>query len=319
MQKKPQAILSFDTSNYTTSVAATDEEHNILVDKRKVLNVKQGERGLRQSDALFQHLENLPTLLEETFRAVDHSQICAVAVCDRPRPVEGSYMPVFRAGAAFGKSIASVLSVPLFAFSHQEGHIAAAAHNSGTDMNEKMLAFHLSGGTCELLLVSLGERKIEKLGGTKDISFGQVIDRLGVAVGMPFPSGAEIDRIAIDSVTKKSILKPIPFDGLSINLSGIETQALRLIQSGQADKETVCTSVFIEISKCLSVWSQYAVKETGYDKILFSGGVSASRYIRSELRQRLHTLAIQPVFGDAALSSDNAVGIALLGGKSKWQ
>jgi N6-L-threonylcarbamoyladenine synthase len=258
-------------------------------------------------------------LIEETFFEIDQSQICAVAVCDRPRPVEGSYMPVFRAGTAFGKSIASVLSVPLFTFSHQEGHIAAAAHNSEADMYEKMLAFHLSGGTCELLLVSLSERKIEKLGGTKDISFGQVIDRLGVAVGLPFPSGAEMDRIAIDFALKKSMLKPIPFDGLDINLSGIETQALRLIQSGQADKEAVCTSVFIEISKCLSIWSQSAVKETGYNKILFSGGVSASGYIRDKLRQLLHTTEIQTVFGDAALSSDNAVGIALLGGKAEWQ
>jgi N6-L-threonylcarbamoyladenine synthase len=319
MQGRPKAILSFDTSNYTTSVAVTDDEQNILIDKRKVLKVKQGERGLRQSDALFQHLENLPVLLKETFSEIDCRQICAVAVSDRPRPVEGSYMPVFQAGVSFGKGIASVLSVPFLQFSHQEGHITAAARNTDLDLNDELLAFHLSGGTCELLLVSLPQRKIEKLGGTKDISFGQLIDRLGVTMGLSFPAGAEMDRFVSDFILKKSVLKPIPFDGLSINLSGIETQALRLVQKSETDSDKVCASVFIEISKCLSLWSKYAASETGHNKILFSGGVSASKYIRKELSLELVATGIMPLFGDEELSSDNAVGIALLGGNTIWQ
>jgi N6-L-threonylcarbamoyladenine synthase len=319
MSRKPQAVLSFDTSNYTTSVAVTDDERTILVDKRKILNVKQGERGLRQSDALFQHVENLPELLKETFSEIDPDLICAVAASSRPRPAEGSYMPVFRAGTSFGKSIAAALEVPFLQFSHQEGHIAAAAWNRDVDLGEELLAFHLSGGTCELLLASLSENRVERLGGTKDISFGQVIDRLGVAVGLSFPAGAEMDRMVNRRVPKKSVLKPIPFDGLSVNLSGIETQALRLIQNGQADKITVCCSVFVEIAKCLSLWSEYAAKETGHNKILVSGGVSASKYIRNELEQFSALTGIELIFGEESLSSDNAVGISLLGGKTVWQ
>ncbi len=319
MQKKNKLILSIDTSNYTTSVAITDKEKNIVFDRRIALKVKQGERGLRQSDALFQHMENLPGLLEEAFADNNDGSIAAIAVSDKPRPISDSYMPVFRAGLSFGRTLAAGLSVPFFTFSHQEGHIAAASLCSDIKPDETILAFHLSGGTCELLLVSLLEGKIEKLGGTKDISFGQVLDRLGVAMGLSFPAGKEMDQMANTFPLQKSLLKPIPFDALSVNLSGIETQALRLLENKTQENAALCTAVFIEISNCLSRWTQKATSETGIDKVLFSGGVSASAYIRNAIRKQLADSSIDLVFGKETLASDNAVGIALLGGDRLWQ
>ena len=225
------SVLGIDTSNYTTSLAITDINGKIVTDRRKLLTVKQGERGLRQSHALFQHMENLPEMLLSLFGDIDKNCIGAVAASSRPRPVEGSYMPVFKAGVNYGKVMAAGLGVPFFEFSHQEGHLEAVRRHSSLSEEPEYLAYHLSGGTCELLHVKNGVVGI--LGGSKDLSFGQVIDRVGVAMGLEFPAGKKMDLIAVDfrdkhgsagkTIAKTGVLlKKIPIDGFEINLSGIE-------------------------------------------------------------------------------------------------
>ena len=228
-------ILGIDTSNYRTSVAIVDTEGCILTDERMLLKVKKGERGLRQSEALFQHVENLPNLFEKL--PTDKYELSAVAVSTRPRPVEGSYMPCFKAGYGFGKAVAKSMNIPFYEFSHQEGHIEAIRSNTNISQGKPFLAWHLSGGTCELLKVNKisydflnpeDKTDIEIIGGSKDISFGQVIDRVGVLLGMNFPAGEEMDNIACetDAVVKKyaKTLTKIKTQGLEFNLSGIETQ-----------------------------------------------------------------------------------------------
>jgi len=344
-------VLGIDTSNYTTSLAVTDKDGSIIGDSRKLLIVKQGERGLRQSHALFQHMENIPDLIRELFEKIDKSRIGAVAASGRPRPVEGSYMPVFKAGVNYGKAMAAAFGVPFFEFSHQEGHLAAAVHGSGLSQGGEYLAYHLSGGTCELLHVTAsgdGQRDfmIKILGGSRDLSFGQVLDRIGVALGIPFPAGKEMDLIAVETGDKlrqeslrgqrgerfARVLKEIPIDGLEINLSGIETQCRRELEKG-ANREALIHELFEKISVCLCRLTEKAVSQTGCNRVLFAGGVSASRFVRQELsryfcensmRQAMGTAPSEKVktdliFADPVLASDNAVGIALLGGKRLWQ
>lgn len=332
MQNK-DLVLGIDTSNYTTSLAITDINGKIITDRRKILTVKQGERGLRQSHALFQHMENLPEMLIALFGDTDRNRIGAVAASGRPRPVEGSYMPVFKAGVNYGKVMAAGLGVPFFEFSHQEGHLEAVRRHSGLSEEPEYLAYHLSGGTCEILHVK--NRSIGILGGSRDLSFGQVIDRIGVALGMDFPAGQEMDRIALkhrdklaasDGTNQKAgaLLKTIPIDGLEINLSGLETQCQRELQKG-ADAEALIFELFRNISTCMCRLTEKAVSETGCDRILFTGGVSASGFIRDEIRRYFNKKTPQNrnpmliVFGDPALSSDNAVGVAFLGGNELWQ
>ena len=172
-------VLAFDTSNYTTSVAAADLAGNILADERQLLSVKEGDRGLRQSHALFQHVERLPLLVEQVIKQVGGDDFLAVAVSDRPRPLEGSYMPVFRAGVNFARTLAAVLGVPLYRFSHQEGHIAAVCGALADDV--RTVSFHMSGGTGEIL-TTCGCRPQQIIGGIRDLSFGQLIDRVGVCL-----------------------------------------------------------------------------------------------------------------------------------------
>lgn len=315
-----EVVLGIDTSNYTTSVAMVRPDGRILCDNRKLLTVKQGERGLRQSHALFQHMENLPLLLEEAFQTYPGVRVSAVAASAKPRPEEGSYMPVFKAGMNFGRTLSAAFSVPFFAFSHQEGHMEVVRFRSGYNDGTSFLCFQFSGGTCELLRVREGS--IEVLGGSKDISFGQVLDRIGVMLGMRFPCGEVLSALAEKSQKGSGDrLSAIPRSGFWIHLSGLETQARRILEKETVEtaRDEVVEEIFNKIVQCIVDWSSFAAAETGISKILFAGGVSASGYIRRNVSAKLDVMGIGAEFGDAALSSDNAVGIALLGGNEIWR
>ena len=343
-RKTAGRVLAFDTSNYTTSVAVADLSGNILADCRKLLTVKEGERGLRQSHALFQHVKNLPELLRQAAEQAEcrPEDICAVAVSSRPRPVEGSYMPVFLAGVSTAESIASVLGVVVYRYSHQEGHIAAAAGVS--DESVRSVSFHMSGGTGEIL-DTRGCRPVAVIGGTRGLSFGQLIDRTGVALGFGFPAGTALDEIACRAVSEKRlsyssrgntkienpVTKSVHTEGAYVDLSGIETQLLREIERWKmtedqkrggenkicrtepAAEEKIVTELFCRIADALVKMSVHALQMTGTDLILFVGGVSASRFLREELTRRLASRGFRAVFGDPRMSPDNACGIARLG------
>ncbi len=320
-------ILGIDTSNYTTSIALVDADGTIQMDKRIALTVKQGERGLRQSHALFQHMENLPILLKEALKEPFRSRIQAVSVSSRPRPVEGSYMPVFRAGMQFGEVLSNALSVPYYTFSHQEGHLSAAAYGTPLEKQSAYFAYHLSGGTCELLEVNAPN--ISVIGGTKDISFGQLLDRFGVSMGLAFPAGKAMDEIALSKWDKESRfngkkrLKPIPVNDCFLNLSGIETQAMRALKGlleaeENEDAKTLLFELFLQIGDALVRLTNAALKNKETKQLLFTGGVSSSAFLRSYLLKAFSQTEINLFFGRPELSSDNAVGTSLLGGKALW-
>ncbi len=321
--------LGIDTSNYKTSVAITDSSGNILSDERKLLDVKKGARGLRQQEAVFQHVHNLPVLLDRAFNDIDKNQIECIAVSSRPRDVEGSYMPVFSVGASFANVIATALSVPCFDFSHQEGHIEAVRRNSTIEKDERYAAFHLSGGTSEVLISA--KNKLSLIGTSQDISFGQVIDRLGVYIGYPFPSGAMIDKQLfqlfldgtygeVNSLKKfASLIPKIKHTDYKFNLSGIETAALKKIGAVNSDEDVnrVFLSVFFRFSELLCSIMKDIYVQYGISKFLFTGGVSESKTIRNIIsKMALDDCDI--VFAESGLSSDNAIGISYLGGDSLW-
>lgn len=307
-----QIVIGIDTSAYTTSVAAVDRQGEVLFDCKTLLAVPAGMRGLRQSVAREQHNANLSQILGGIGNSISMEQVVAIAVSDRPRPVEGSYMPVFMDGVGAGADLALKLNVPLYYFSHQEGHIEAVKHFSSLDKSDRVLCFHLSGGTSELLLAENGS--IQIIGGSKDLSFGQLIDRVGVRLGFDFPAGIKMDQLAHQKAVFTHWLKPIKSDGLRFNLSGIETQCQRRIEEGVVAGELI-PELFQRVSNCLAEVADAAALQSGLDHIIFVGGVSGSLTIRENLGQKLK--CVVPVYG--TYSSDNAVGIALLGGKKKWQ
>ncbi|SEF82270.1 N6-L-threonylcarbamoyladenine synthase [Caloramator fervidus] len=295
-------VLGIDTSNYTTSVSLVSED-KVILDLRKALFVKIGEKGLRQSEALFQHVINLPELFEN-FKG---KKMDAVCVSIKPRPVEGSYMPVFRAGESFAKVISLTNSIPLFLTTHQEGHIEAAVRSIDFNYTE-FIALHLSGGTSEVLHVQFkDDYYITKIGGTKDISIGQFLDRVGVALGYNFPSGKKLDELALNS-TNKNLRIPSKVDGYFFNFSGQETMALRYINEGKASDE-IAYAVMLCAAKTLEKLINNLIK---YYKlpIILIGGVSSSKFIREYLKNKFDGMVY---FSKEEFATDNAVGVAYIG------
>ena len=314
--------LGIDTSNYRTSAAVIDADCGVLTQKAVLLDVPEGKRGLRQSEAFFTHSNRLPAYIEELFDAADPVQIKAVGVSERPRRVEGSYMPCFLAGVNAAREIASALRIPVYGFSHQEGHAAAVMESDGETPLSDTLFFHLSGGTTEGLICSpddIGYR-MEIVGGTRDISAGQLLDRFGVASGMPFPSGKYLDDIAYEMLKTadfdtKNIAKTGVMPGIRIkdgyfNLSGAETRLMRYAAAnGTSSSSEVIAELFAYLSELLIKDARYLSERYGTETIYMAGGVASSRTFRA-IAQRNRSLNIR--FGEPALSGDNAVGTALL-------
>ncbi len=297
--------LGIDTSNYTTSVAAVDDSGVILADERIILNVEQGKRGLRQSDALFLHIKNLPVLFD---RIGNLGKISAVGVSTAPRRTEGSYMPVFLSGYACASAIAKTHDAKLLEFSHQEGHLRAGKLNLAQDMPDSFYAVHLSGGTTEILDVKCeGARFIsEIIGGTQDISAGQLVDRIGVKLGLSFPCGKELEKLAAQSDA------PLKFKLSTkecfVSFSGIEAQAMRAADSGTLPCD-LALGTLISISDTLSKVFKSVLAQYGARPILLAGGVASNQLIRARLESEFGDLVF---FSDPKYATDNAVGIALM-------
>lgn len=299
-------VLGIDTSNYTTSLAVVDGAAHRQA--REILTVEGNECGLRQSNALFLHVKNLPRLMAELSPGV----VDAVAYSSRPRAVEGSYMPCFLAGQSVAGSIAATLGVPLYAFSHQAGHIEAAVRTCGNFDFDTFLAYHLSGGTTELLLVRRDEDEgylCDIIGKTRDISAGQLIDRIGVRLGIGFPCGTGLESAALTFDGKVARPK-ICTDGADCNLSGAENMIGRMIDDGVPCAEVArFTLEFVSRTVAATV----SAARTSYPSlpVLFVGGVMRNSIIRSEIASCFDSV----YFAEAELSRDNAVGTAYLGYK----
>lgn len=310
-----ELYLGIDTSCYTTSLALIDSEGNLFSQARKLLSVPAGGRGLAQNEAIFQHVTNLPVLMEELLPKSISLRPAGVVSSVRPRPVEGSYMPVFRVAESYGRSIATMFGVPFLETTHQEGHIAAGIWSAGGPNEQEFLAVHLSGGTSEILKVkrnspsSDNQYSIELLGGSTDLHAGQLIDRVGVALGMPFPAGPHLEKMAMEANGAFSI--PSSVKEFSISFSGPETAAMRLIENGIPAQE-VARAVEKCITNSLLKVLNKAALSTGLKSALVVGGVAANRFIRQKLISKLEP-GIKLYFAEPSLSSDNAVGVAAIG------
>ena len=310
--------LGIDTSNYKTSVAVVDDSCGLVFEKSELLEVKKGSRGLRQSEAFYQHSMRLPGYIAEIFGSIDASEIAAIGYSSAPRRQEGSYMPCFNAGTNSAATLSAALGIPAYSFSHQEGH-AAAIMPAGE--KERCIFMHLSGGTTEFLLCEADDRGYDMTiaGGTRDISFGQLLDRFGVAAGYPFPSGSYLDDIAyeairgLDASNESHVLSKIRIDDGYFNLSGPETRLLGSASGIQGsdgeDLPPVCAELFIAISDILRDSAVYLSEKYKADKVYLAGGVASSKTVRSLLTDESRTNII---FGDPLHSGDNAAGTAKL-------
>lgn len=295
--------LGLDTSNYTTSAAVFDGDGGRNFGK--LLDVPEGALGLRQSDALFQHVKRLPDMFAALRREGLLEGIDAVGASTQPRAVEGSYMPCFLPGETVGRCAADVLGVPFFACSHQEGHLAAAAWSAGRLelLDRPHLAWHLSGGTTELLYVEPeGCRlKAECIGGTSDISAGQLIDRTGKLLGLQFPAGKALDTLTQGE--EHGAFFRVKLNGCTFSLSGVENQVKALVQRGEEPQRIACF-VLDTIANAVKSATRAAWKLHPGLPVLCSGGVASSMRLRQQLGDA--------VFARPEFSTDNAMGVAIM-------
>lgn len=299
-------VIGFDTSNYTTSVAWFDGER--WDNQSRLLPVKPGALGLRQSDALFHHVTGLPELTDRLFCPMEPSDVAAVCVSTRPRAVEGSYMPCFLAGVSQAKAISALLHVPLLEVSHQQGHLAAALQSAGQTelMDAPFLAWHLSGGTTELLLVEPEGRnfRCQRIGGTTDISAGQLIDRAGQLLELPFPAGKHLDKLSMDA--KGDAFFRVKCPGLEFSLSGVQNKVQAIYEKDHEPGEVAAYALRC-ICWAVETATRNALKRYPGLPVVFSGGVASNSMLRHWMERD------NAVFCPPQYATDNALGVAVLG------
>ena len=277
--------------------------------------------GLRQSDALFSHIKNLPELCEETFVELLGRNVDIVCASEYPRREENSYMPVFAASKSFGKSLAAALNCIYYPISHQEGHIAAGILSAKRFdlLDEEFLALHISGGTTELLHVKPAfddEHAFDThiVGGTKDLNAGQYVDRVGVSLGFSFPAGGELDTCSC-TITEDAMKIPIHTEGSYLSFSGPESCVMRIIEEGKHSKQEIARATFNSIAQSLVNISRNALENTNVQRLLVVGGVSGNTIIRKRLMDMTHEngMRYDVIFATKELSGDNAVGASYIG------
>jgi len=299
------SVIGIDTSNYTTSIAFFDGESGINCSK--LLQVKQGELGLRQSDAVFAHIKSLPELSGRLFSHVREHSITAIGVSTRPRAVDGSYMPCFMVGYSHAKMLADMLSVPLIEVSHQQGHVAASLWSAGHMelMDAPHLAWHLSGGTTELLLVEPEGKNVKctKIGGTTDISAGQLIDRTGQLLELPFPSGKHLDGLSKTAFMRETFT--VKCSDMKFSLSGVQNKVQQFHAQHNDQAETAAYALRC-VAKAVYRATEQALKVYPGYRVVFSGGVASNSLLRDFVKP------LNPVFCEPEFSTDNAMGVAVL-------
>ena len=300
--------LGIDTSNYTTSAAVIGDA-GVISFAARLLPVRPGEYGVRQNEALFHHTSALPEIIKQALE--NNTDIDAVGVSSRPESREDSYMPCFSAGVTAAEIISASLGIPVYRFSHQTGHIAAAAlgANKPELLKRPFIAFHLSGGTTQALLVTPDENEIiktELIAKSLDLKAGQAVDRTGKLLGLPFPSGIELEKSALGgSLIKKPVLC---LKGCDCCLSGLENQCAQLKESG-AENADIALFCLEFIGETLCEMTKRLMEKYGELPLLYAGGVMSNTIIREKVERRFGGIFAPPEF-----SRDNATGVACLAG-----
>ena len=307
-----RAVLGLDTSNYRTSVALVSLRGDILLNIRELLPVAAGERGMRQNEAVFAHLKQLSAMERHIREAAGGTGIEAVAASISPRDGEASYMPVFQVGTSFGRMMAALLEVPFFTTTHQRGHLAAALIGTALENETEMLALHLSGGTTDLLCFRNGS--LTQLGSSLDLHAGQLVDRAGVAMGLRFPAGPELEALARRGGSRGLLGCSMADRDRSCHFSGAQAQISRWSASGEMRREDIAAELYDLLARTITRLVAAGVRDTGIRKVLITGGVASSELLRTMLNERMRKQRLpEPVYGRPDLSGDNAVGVAMIG------
>ena len=304
-----KVYLGIDTSCYTTSAALLAEDGSLLAEARQILSVKPGRCGLQQSEMVFQHTRNLPRLVEEVFADKDCT-LAAIGVSGYPRPLADSYMPAFLAGMSVARSLAPAYKVPLEVISHQENHLEAGLWSAGGPQAERFLLLHASGGTTDLLLCERREDSrynLTQVGGSLDLHAGQFVDRIGVALGLQFPTGPALEQLAEQA--EKPLELPVSVRKLDVSLSGPATAAMRKLEAG-ANATSLALGVEHTLAETFARLLRNGAAAYGVRDVILVGGVGSNKYIRKHVEEKLAKRRVRLWVPEGRFSCDNASGCA---------
>lgn len=225
-------------------------------------------------------------------------------------------MPCFLVGKNTAGLLGQAWKAPVEHFSHQQGHIAAALYSAGRLelLERRFLAFHVSGGTTEALLVQPdgeGMPHITLAAHSLDLKAGQAVDRVGLLLGLSFPCGPELERLALQWEGKLSY-RPV-LKGHDCSLSGIENQCKAMVDRGEPPAK-IARHCLEAIAAVLDKMCSRLLEELGPLPVVFSGGVCSNSLLRQRLGEKYSATFAAPEF-----SSDNAAGVAVLAWKKRCQ
>ena len=213
-------------------------------------------------------------------------------------------------GLSYGKALSYALNKPLVGTNHIEGHIAAN-YITYKELEPPFLCVMMSGGNTQIVYVK-SYTEFEVLGRTKDDAIGEAFDKVARVIGLGYPGGPKIDKMAQNGISNIELPKT-HIDGLDFSFSGIKTAIINLHHKNpDVNKENLCASFEKAITEMLMEKVKMAIDKTNIKKIVLAGGVSANSYIRKEF-EKLEEDGIKIYMPDLKLCTDNAAMIASAG------
>ena len=260
------------------------------------------------------HIEAVTSITHEALdtAGVSLADIGAVAVTSHP-----GLIGALLVGVNFAKSLAYANRIPLVAVNHIHAHIAAA-YLTHPDLRPPFLALVVSGGhTCFYRVADYTD--IRMIGGTRDDAAGEAFDKIGRVIGMPYPGGAALDKLAYEGNPGALHLpSPALAEGLDFSFSGIKTATLNYLNGMEqrhepVNRADVAAAYTARIVDALTGKTALALRETGMRTLVIAGGVAANTHLRASLESLCARSSIRLAMPDRSLCGDNGAMVAAAG------
>ena len=302
--------LGVETSCDETALAVLDSEKgplgNILLSQAK-LHSPHG--GVVPELSAREHTRNILYLFDQLLKdsPIDLSRIQSVSVTVTPGLILSLVV-----GVAFAKAVSFNLGVPVVPVHHLEAHIFSPFIESEPEY--PFLALIVSGGHTDFYLVEEFSR-YRFLGGTLDDAVGEAYDKVARVLGLGYPGGPVIDRLAGEGTPRYSLPRPLEdSDNLNFSFSGLKTAMINLVQREKGAKaEDLCASFQKAVVDVLTSKVRKAVEETGVHRLVVAGGVSANSQLREKLTELAEAMGFELIIPPLDLCTDNALMVARAG------
>lgn len=307
--EKDILTLGIESSCDETSVAVVKNGREILsniIDTQIPIHEKYG--GVVPEIASRNHIEAISRVTKLALKEanVTFEDIDAVTPTYGPGLVGALLV-----GLSYGKALSFAINKPLVGVNHIQGHIAAN-YITHKDLKPPFLCVMMSGGNTQLVHVK-NYTEFEVLGKTRDDAIGEAFDKVARVVGLGYPGGPKVDKLAKEGNQEAITLPKTHFDNLDFSFSGIKTAVINLHhKTPDINKADLCASFEKTVTEILIENTKKALKQINVKTVALAGGVSANSYIRNEFL-KLKEIGIEVYMPDLKLCTDNAAMIASAG------